>query len=134
MVDETLDRPNGVALSPDETTLYVAQSFHEAPIYKAYPIGEDGSVGEGEVLFNAKHLAADRPGMPDGIKVDEHGNIWGTGPGGVLVISPEGKHLGSILTGQRTANCAFGGADKKTLYMTADGFLMRVKLKVAGAH
>ena len=133
LVDDGLPRPNGIALSPDEKTLYVAQSHGAAPIYQAYALGDDGSIGEGKIVFNAKHLTADRRGMPDGIKVDTAGNIWGTGPGGVLIISPEGKHLGSILTGQRTANCAFGGPDGKILYMTCDGFLMRLRTNAKGA-
>ena len=66
------------------------------------------------------------------MKVDSLGNIWTTGPGGVLIISKEGRHLGSILTGQATANCAWGGEDKSTLYITADMFLLRVKTKVKG--
>jgi len=133
IVDQELPRPNGIALSPDEKILYVAQSHGPAPIYQAYDIAGDGSFGKGRVIFNAKHLQ-DRPGAPDGIKVDTQGNIWGTGPGGVLIISPEGKHLGTILTGERTANCAFGGPDGKTLYMTADGFLMRIRTNAEGAR
>ena len=64
--------------------------------------------------------------------MDTAGNIWTTGPGGVLILSKEGKHLGTILTGQATANCAWGGSDRSTLYITADMFLVRVKTKVKG--
>ena len=67
------------------------------------------------------------------MKVDAHGNLFATGPGGVLIFTPGGKHLGTILTGQRTANCGFGD-DGKTLYMTADDYLMRVRLKTKGVH
>ncbi|OYU97911.1 MAG: hypothetical protein CFE26_28475 [Verrucomicrobiales bacterium VVV1] len=67
------------------------------------------------------------------MKVDSLGNIWTTGPGGVLLISKEGKHLGSILPGQATANCAWGGDDKSTLYITANNMLLRVKTKPKGA-
>jgi gluconolactonase len=77
-------------------------------------------------------LSKTRKGLPDGLKVDAAGNLFATGPGGVLVISPEGKHLGTILTGQATANCAFGD-DGSTLYITADMYLMRVRLKTKGA-
>ena len=66
------------------------------------------------------------------MKVDTLGNIWTTGPGGVLIISPEGKHLGTILTGQNTGNCAWGGSEKDTMYITADMFLLRVKTQVKG--
>jgi gluconolactonase len=72
-----------------------------------------------------------RKGLPDGMKVDTEGNLFATGPGGVLVISPEGKHLGTIATGQATSNCAFGD-DGRTLYITADMYLMRVRVKAKG--
>jgi gluconolactonase len=74
-----------------------------------------------------------RSGAMDGMKVDEKGNLWATGPGGLLILSPEGKHLGTLLTERATANCAFGDADGRTLYVTADDLLLRVKTKVKGA-
>jgi gluconolactonase len=67
------------------------------------------------------------PGLPDGLKVDRAGNLFATGPGGVHIFTPEGQHIGVIHTGEATANCAFD-ADEKTLYLTADMYLMRVKL------
>ena len=76
-------------------------------------------------------MAATRRGLPDGLKVDTEGNLYATGPGGVLILTPEGKHVGTIMTGQATANCAFGD-DGRTLYMTADNYLMRVRLKAKG--
>jgi gluconolactonase len=72
------------------------------------------------------------PGSPDGLKVDAQGNLWATGPGGVLIMAPDGTLLGRIDTGERTANCAWGD-DGSTLYMTADNFLLRVKTKTKGA-
>ena len=132
LLTHELDRPNGIALSPDQKILYVAQSHGPAPIIMAYEILSDGRLGEGRVLFDAKPLAEKgRKGMPDGLKVDQQGNLWATGPGGVLIISPEGKHLGSILTGEATANCAFGD-DGSTLYITADMYLARIKTNVKG--
>jgi gluconolactonase len=87
----------------------------------------------GRVLFNAQPLkTAERKGGCDGLKVDTQGNIWTTGPGGVLILTKEGKHLGTILTGQATGNCAWGGENRDTLYITADMFLLRVKTKVKG--
>jgi len=125
--------PNGIALSPDEKTLYVAISDGAAPRVMAYDVQADGSVANGRVFFDAKPLAAQgRKGSPDGMKVDAKGNIFTTGPGGVLVISPEGKHLGSVLTNQATGNCAWGD-DGGTLYITADMFLVRVKTATKGA-
>jgi gluconolactonase len=85
------------------------------------------------VLFDATTLAqAGKMGAPDGFKVDEHGNLFATGPGGVLVITPEGEHLGTISTGDLTSNCAFGD-DGRTLYITSNSRLCRVKLKTTGA-
>jgi len=86
----------------------------------------------GRAIFDATPLkAAGRKGLCDGMKVDTQGNIWTTGPGGVLILTKEGKHLGTILTGQATGNCTFGD-DGSTLYITADMFLLRVKTKVKG--
>ncbi|WP_395738676.1 SMP-30/gluconolactonase/LRE family protein [Prosthecobacter sp.] len=125
--------PNGIGLSPDQKTLYVAVSDPQNTRVMAYDLQEDGSAKNGRVFFNAQPLkSAERKGGCDGMKVDASGNVWTTGPGGVLVISKEGKHLGSILTGQATANCAFGGEDRGTLYITADMFLLRVKTLTKG--
>lgn len=124
--------PNGIALSPDEQTLYVAVSDPAATRVMAYDLQKDGSAANGRVFFDAQALkSAQRKGGCDGLKVDQQGNVWTTGPGGVLVISKTGKHLGTILTGQATSNCAFGG-DGTTLYITADMHLARVQTKVKG--
>lgn len=123
--------PNGVALSPDEKTLYVAQSDPRQPIIRSFTVKEDGTLADAKILFDASPLMAGPKGLPDGLKVDEKGNIFSTGPGGVLVISPEGKHLGTINTGQATANCNWGG-DGSDLYITADMYLCRVKTKTKG--
>lgn len=131
LLTKELERPNGIALSPDEKTLYVANSHGPRPLWMAYPVQPDGSIGPGRVFFDASALAAERPGAPDGMKVDEHGNLWATGPGGVLIFSPEGKHLGTLITTQKTANCAFG-EDGRTLFITADGYLLRVPLTTKG--
>jgi gluconolactonase len=80
------------------------------------------------VLDVTELVGENRKGLPDGLKVDKKGNLFATGPGGVLVISPEGKLLGTIMTGEGTANCAFNG-DQSYLYMTADMYLMRIRLK-----
>jgi gluconolactonase len=126
-----MTRPNGIALAPDEKTLYVAQSDPEAPLWKAFTLQPDGTLDEGRTFFDAAKLFATRKGLPDGLRVDEAGNLFATGPGGVLVFAPDGTHLGTILTGQKTANCAFG-EDGRTLYMTADSLLCRVRLATRG--
>ena len=125
--------PNGIALSPDQKTLYIAVSDPKDTRIMAYDLKDDGTAKNGRVFFNAQPLKSPvRKGGCDGMKVDSNGNIWTTGPGGVLIISQDGKHLGTILTGQATANCAFGGADRSTLYITADMFLLRVKTLAKG--
>jgi gluconolactonase len=131
LLTRDMTRPNGVAFSPDEKRLYVAQSDQAAPIVRAFDVNADGTIANGRVLFDAATLARSRRGLPDGLKVDVDGNLWATGPGGVLVISPDGRHLGTIMTGQATANVAFGD-DGRTLYITADMYLMRVKLRAKG--
>ncbi|MHB1080017.1 MAG: SMP-30/gluconolactonase/LRE family protein [Prosthecobacter sp.] len=125
--------PNGIALSLDQRTLYIAVSDPKNTRVMAYDLQDDGTAKNGRVFFNAQPLkSAERKGGCDGMKVDTHGNIWTSGPGGILIISKDGKHLGSILTGQATANCAFGGSDRSTLYITADMFLLRVKTLAKG--
>jgi gluconolactonase len=124
-----LSRPNGVALSPDEQTLYVAQSDHQAPQIIAYAIKDGRVVPEGKVLFDFKKQFPQAKGAPDGIKTDQQGNIY-TGAGqGVAIISAKGKLLGRIHTGVATANCAFGENDY--LYITASQYLLRVKLNTS---
>lgn len=131
LLTKKLRAPNGIAFSPDEKTLYVAQSDSNNAIYMAYQVGDDGTIDEGRVLLDATPLLQFNQGNPDGMAIDEHGNLFATGPGGVLIITPEGKHLGTIRTGEKIANCAFGD-DGRTLYMTSHMHLCRVKVKTKG--
>lgn len=126
LVTRDLERPNGVALSPDGKILYVAQSHGPAPIIMAYPLKADGSVEGGKIFLNCKDLQG--PGSPDGLKVDAKGNVFSTGPGGCLIFNPAGKLLGRILCGRPTANVAFG-PEGKQLYLTSDDRVLRVALK-----
>ena len=125
LVTKELERPNGIAFSPDEKTLYVANSHKPRAIILAVSIGEDGMATDTKVFFDTKDL--DGKGSPDGLKVDAAGNLWATGPGGLLIISPQGKLLGRVLTGKATANVAFGGKDGKTVFLTAHDTLVRFK-------
>lgn len=134
LLTDKLTYPNGIALSPDEKTLYVAVSDEKQPVIMCYGIKADGTLGAGRVFFDASSLTNGRKGMPDGLKVDRKGNLFATGPGGVLVISPSGKHLGTINTGEATANCAFGGEDGSTLYITANMFLARIRTSTKGSN
>lgn len=132
LITRDLTFPNGIAFSPDERTLYVSNADATRAIWMAYDVNASGNVSHGRVLFDATPLAtAGRRGVPDGMRVDRNGNLFAAGPGGVLVLSPQGKHLGTIVTGQPTANCAFGD-DGSTLYITANDRLMRVKLRTRG--
>jgi gluconolactonase len=131
LITDEVSFPNGIALSPDEKILYVANSkdLH----IRAYDVQVDGSVKNGRMFFDANTVKGPgRKGSCDGLKVDTNGNLWATGPGGVLVINPAGKHLGSVLTGEATANCGWGD-DGSTLYMTADMFVCRIKTNAKGA-
>jgi gluconolactonase len=131
LLTKDMTRPNGLAFSPDEKLLYVAQSDDKAAIWRVFDVKPDGTLGNSRVLLDVTSMTKTRTGLPDGLKIDTEGNLWATGPGGVLVISPQGKHLGTIQTGQATANCAFGD-DGHSLYITADMYLMRVKVKTKG--
>ena len=129
-----LSRPNGLAFSPDEKMLYVAQSDPGNPVIFAFPVRTDGTTGKGRVFFDAAPLLQQGlKGLPDGLKVDHKGNLFATGPGGVLVISPAGKLLGRIDTTQPTANCGWGD-DGSVLYITANNYLCRVPTRTRGAR
>lgn len=132
VVSRELSRPNGIGLSPDDRVLYVANSDNARPMIMAFDLRNEGTAGPGRVFFDATELTArtGRHGAFDGLSVDERGNLWATGPGGVLLLSPEGRHLATLLTGRATANCCFGGAAGTTLYVTADDRLMRIETKV----
>lgn len=128
LIDDELERPNGIALSPDQRTLYVANSHGPRAIWMAYDLNEDGTVKGKRVFKDVTKLVGTRKGMPDGLKVDDEGYIYATAPGGVMVFDPAARHLGTIVTKEFASNVAFG-PEKKTLYITADMLLLRVKLR-----
>ena len=123
-----LARPNGIAFSPDEKVLYVANS-EKRRYWMRYDVAPDGSVSGGRVFVDVS--SDENSGVPDGMKVDSRGNIYATGPGGVLVFSPAGEHLGTIQVPETPANCAWGD-DGKTLYITATTSVYRLRTEVAG--
>lgn len=127
LVDD-FDRPNGLAFSPDEKTLYIGDSSARRHI-RAFDVRPDGTIANGRVFAD---LTSPDPGAPDGMKVDVEGNLYSTGPGGVWVFSPKGEMLGRILPPEVPANCAWGDADWKSLYITARTSLYRVKLGIQG--
>jgi gluconolactonase len=123
-----LVRPNGLAFSPDYKTLYVANTENKK-LWMRYDVAGDGTLKNGRVFADVD--AEKEDGGPDGMRIDAQGNIYGTGPGGVWVFSPEGKHLGTIKPPEIPANCGWGD-DGKSLYMTARTGLYRIKLAVTG--
>lgn len=131
LLTRELSFPNGLAFSPDEKTLYVANSDPQRAIWMAFEVKPDGTLGSGREFYDATPLRKGRRGLPDGMKVDCQGNLFATGPGGVLIFSPDGRHLGTLNTGEATANCAWGD-DGATLYITADSYLCRVKTATKG--
>jgi gluconolactonase len=124
-----LTRPNGIAFSPDEKVLYISNSDEKKKVWMRYDVKPDGTVANGKVFADV--TAETEPGLPDGMKVDSLGNVYGTGPGGVWVFSPDGKHIGTIKPGETPANVAWAD-DGKTLYITATTGVYRMKLAVAG--
>jgi gluconolactonase len=133
LLTKTLTFPNGIAFSPDEKILYVGVSDSKATRLVAYDVASDGAIANERTFFDAQPLlkGGDK-GLVDGLKIDRNGNVWSSGPGGILVLSPAGKLLGRINTGQATANCNWGD-DGSTLYITAHMFLVRVKTLTKGA-
>ena len=130
LVSTDLKGPNGIAFSPDEKYLYVGNWDAEKKIVMRYEVAADGSLANGQVFFDMTKA----PGEDaiDGIKVDQQGNLYVSGPGGLWIISPVGKHLGTILAPKHPHNMAWGGEDGKTLYMTAQDSLYRMPLNIAG--
>ena len=128
-----MSRPNGIGLSPDAKTLYVPNSDPDRAIWRAFPVQEDGTLGPGKQLYDATAdvMASPDKGLPDGLKVDQKGNVFATAVNGVYVFSPDGKLLGRIVTNDKTANCAFGD-DGTTLYMATNDKLTRVKTTTKG--
>ena len=127
LLSKEMSRPNGLALSPDETTLYVSNTDPNQAVWMAFPITADGMLGTGKILHDATHLIGKEVGFPDGIKVDQNGNIFTAGPGGLWIFDPNGKVLGKIKPDEWVSNCNFDETGK-VLFITADDNLLRVKL------
>ena len=123
--------PNGIAFSPDEKKLYVSSSRPDK-YWMVYDVTADGAIANGRKFFDATSIAGED--VPDGMKVDKAGNIYATGPAGVMVFTPEGKLLGTLVLPELPSNCAWGDADGKTLYITARTSLYRIRVKVAGVR
>lgn len=133
LLTKEMTRPNGIGLSPDEKTLYVANSDPAKAIWMAFPIKDDGTLGPGKQIYDATKDVADSPnkGLPDGLKVDVKGNIFATAVNGVYVFSRDFKFLGRIVTNDKTANCGWGD-DGTALYLCTNDKLTRVKTSTKG--
>ncbi len=126
MVD-SITRPNGIAFSPDESKVYVASSDPEKAIWMEYEM-QDGTFANGRLFYDVTSWVGKEKGLPDGLKVDDAGNLFATGPGGVWIFAPDSTPLGLIRTGEATANCGFND-DKSVLFITADMYLLSLRLR-----
>jgi len=127
-----LSGPNGIAFSPDERYLYVANWDEKKKVVMRYRANDDGTLGDGAVFFDM--TSAPGEDALDGIKVDVRGNLYVSGPGGLWILSPEGKHLGTIVGPEHPHNLAWGDADGRTLYLTAQTGLYRIRLNIPGVR
>jgi gluconolactonase len=128
VVASDFEKPNGLAFSPDETTLYIDDSSTRRHI-RVFDVLSNGSVTNGRVFHEMK---SQEKGNPDGMKVDRKGNLYCTGPGGVWVLNPQGQHLGTIVTPEKPSNCAWGDDDLCTLYITAKTSVYAIRLNIPG--
>ncbi len=122
--------PNGIAFSPDEKKLYVADSARS--LWFVFDVKKDGTLSAGKVLFDGAELSKGRPGVADSLKVDIQGNIFAAAPGGLYILSPDGTLLGRFDLGTATGNCAWG-EDGSTLFITSNHILYRIRLNTKGA-
>jgi len=128
LLTKEFPRPNGIVLSPDESTLYVNDT--ESDVIRAYDVTEAGGLANGRVFAE---MEGDEPGNADGMKVDAEGNLYSTGPGGIWVYAPSSERLDHISVPAAPTNVAFGGPDHTTLFITAQSNVYRIPLSVAGA-
>ena len=125
---DTISRPNGIAITPDQKTLIIANSDPEKPYWYAYDFSNDGRLVHPRIFYDALAASKKEPGMPDGLKIDRKGNVFATGPGGVWIFNKTGKLLGKIKFNGLVSNCAFT-ADEKTMFITADDYVLKVKMR-----
>ncbi|MTJ11805.1 SMP-30/gluconolactonase/LRE family protein [Anabaena sp. UHCC 0187] len=127
IVADDFIKPNGLAFSPDEKKLYIDDS--ERRHIRVFDVQPDGKLTNGRIFYDMK---VEKPGLPDGMKVDTQGNIYCTGGGGVWVFNPEGNHLGTIVTPEVPANCAWGDEDYQSLYITASTSVYKIRVNIPG--
>jgi gluconolactonase len=132
LLTDELAAPNGIGFSPDERTLYVSNAQHANPVWVAYEVKPDGTLGAGRRFAEAHTFVAPGEGVPDGLEVDARGNVFAAGPGGVHVFAPDGTRLGRIETGVPTGNVSFGGPDGSTLYVATNHWITRIRTATRG--
>ncbi|HVZ57311.1 MAG TPA: SMP-30/gluconolactonase/LRE family protein [Chitinophagaceae bacterium] len=125
---DTLTRPNGIGFMPGGRTLVVANSDPEKAIWYAFDLADPDSLTHARILYDATAAGRKDSGSPDGFKIDSHGNLFGTGPGGIWIIDSTGRALGRIRIPGRISNCAFT-PDERTLFVTADSCVLRIRLR-----
>lgn len=128
LVDD-FDRPNGLAFSPEETVLYIADSSIERRHVRAFGVESDGTLGNGRVFAE---IRSELQGNPDGMKVDIEGHLYVAAAGGIWVFSEDGEHVGIIRTPETPANCAWGGRDRRSLFITARTSIYDIRLRFRG--
>jgi gluconolactonase len=131
VAEDEFEQPNGLCFSPDEALMYINDT--PRALIRVYDVEADGTLANGRLFFDNIGSGVIEEGIPDGMKCDERGNIWVTGPGGVWIISPRGEHLGVVEVPENVGNLAWGGSDWKTLWMPSSTSLYRVRTKVASA-
>lgn len=134
LLTSSMSMPNGLAFSPDYGKLYVSNSDSSNPYWNVYDVDDNGLLTNETLFYNASIIAAgdgNHAGLPDGLKVDINGNVYASGPGGVIIFSPEGKILGKLTINQPVSNVAFGKDGK--LYLTAKDIVTRVRIKTKPA-
>jgi gluconolactonase len=127
LLTDTISRPNGIALTPDEKTLIVANSDPQKPFWYAFDIAGD-TLLNGRIFYDASKATQSEKGLPDGLKIDSKGNMFATGPGGVWIFNKDGKLAGKIKVVEATSNCALS-KDEKTLFVTATMHVLRIKIR-----
>lgn len=132
LVNSDLKGPNGIAFSPDEKHLYVGNWDTEQKTVMRYEVNEDCQVTNEKIFFDMTH--AEGEDAIDGVKVDQQGNVYVSGPGGLWIFSPEGKHLGTLQGPEHPHNLAWGDDDGKTLYLTAQTSVYRIRLNIPGVR
>jgi gluconolactonase len=129
--EDEFEMPNGLCFSPDESLLYINDTPNA--LIRVYDVNADGTIANGRLFHDNIGSGVIEEGIPDGMKCDERGNIWVTGPGGVWVINPAGEHIGVIEVPENTGNLAWGGPDWRTLFIPSSTSLYRIETKVASA-